>query len=107
MEEHSRILTELASRIRSSLGTRPRQELDEQRNHLTIQFGGEANAILGVEVDDAIRPSFRVSFPELKVKRNGDRHIKIKTQNGVLVEGVEWITLQLAKHGQVQPEFLE
>jgi hypothetical protein len=51
------------------------------------------------------RPSFRICYPKLTIKRNGDRHTATVQSDGVLAEGVAWVVGQLARHGVVKPEF--
>ena len=53
----------------------------------------------------AARPSFDVSYPALKIKRDGRTDVAVVRPEGVLYQGLEWIVRQLARHGVVRLEF--
>jgi hypothetical protein len=76
---------------------------DDER--LSLRIGSAAGAVIELQILDAARPSFAVCYPALKVKRNGRGHVENARADNVLVEGVEWIVDQLARHGVVRPEF--
>ena len=81
------------------------QVLENDEGILTIQIGPKNSGVIRVRVNDAVRPSFVVSYPALKIKRNGRGHIEAVEADGVLYEGIKWIVGQVAQHGVVRPEF--
>ena len=106
MTDHAQILAGLIAHLRLSIdASTPLHVLERREDCVTIQVGPEADAVVGVQVSDPKRPSFRISYPELHVKRNGDRHVSTTNSNGVLQQGVEWIVGQVAQHGAVRPEY--
>ncbi len=70
----------------------------------TVRFGDGDHGIVGVAVDDPGRPSFRVSYSELRIRRNRDRVICEVHSGGVLAAGVEWLMKKVARHGYLPPE---
>jgi len=106
MARHSQVLKELLATLRSSVdGSVSLQVLSSRGDGLTIQVGDQPEAVLGVEVSNEQRPSFRISYPKLTIKRNGDRHTSNAQSDGVLAEGVAWVVGELARNGVVKPEF--
>ena len=79
--------------------------LQESRDGLTIRVGRHEGALVSIRISDPVRPSFRVSYPKLVVKRDGSRHVTEQTVDGVVTEGLDWIVEQLLRHGVVKPEF--
>lgn len=108
MSPHAQLLDDLVAAMRQSLGTSVGLHVLEQReDRLTLQVGSEPDAVVGVQVADPAKPSFRLSYPELKVKRNGERRVTITCFEGAVQGGVEWVIRQLATHRAVWPEFLK
>src|SRR5262245_60816282 len=108
MSPHAQLLDDLLAAMRLSLGSSVAfHVLEQQDDRLTLQVGSEAEAVVGVQVADPGKPSFRLSYPELKVKRNGERRVTISCSQGAVQQGVEWVVRQVAEHGAVQPEFLK
>jgi hypothetical protein len=108
MKPNAQLLDDLLAVMRQSLGSSVALHVLEQReDRLTLQVGTEADAVVGVQVADPGRPSFRLSYPELKVKRNGERRVTISCSEGAVKQGVEWVIRQVAAHGAVWPEFLK
>jgi len=108
MSPHSQLLDDMLAAMRQSLGSSVALHVLEQReDRLTLQVGNEADAVVGVQVADPGKPSFRLSYPELKVKRNGERRVAITCFEGAMQGGVEWAIRQVAAHGAVRPEFLK
>lgn len=106
MAQHTEILDELLARLRSSVAASASlRVLPSQADGLTIQVGEEPEAVLGVEVSDQQRPSFRIRYPKLTIKRNREQHTSTVQADGVLADGVAWVVGQLARHGVVKPEF--
>jgi len=96
----------LLTSLRSSVGdSGSLHVLATQAGGLTIQVGDQPEAVLGVEMSNEQRPSFRICYTKLTIKRNGDRHTSTVQADGVLVEEVAWIVGQLALHGVVKHEF--
>ena len=108
MGRHAKLLDDLLVAMRQSLGSSVvLHVLEQQEDCLTLQVGSEVDAVVGVQIADPGKPSFRLSYPELKVKRNGERRITISCFEGALQQGVEWVIRQVAAHGAVSPEFLK
>jgi hypothetical protein len=104
MPDDDQILQQLLAQLRSRVGNSVRV-LEEGSGRLTLQIGPDETAILGVRVHDPSRPSFSVSYPKRKFKSDGSRVVQDVVGDGLLMQGVEWIAHQLAKHGVVPPEF--
>jgi len=79
--------------------------LQESQDGLTLRIGRHDGAIISMRISDLVRPSFRVSYPKLVVKRDGSRHVTEQTVDGVVTDGLDWIVEQLLRHGIVKPEF--
>src|SRR5262245_30213259 len=96
----------LLERLRSRFGA-ALFVLQVDKESLSLQVGGDEAAVVGIRVADPSRPSFRVSYPKVEVKRGGRGrdHVDVVGAEDVLIEGVEWIVEQLAQHGLVRPEF--
>src|SRR5689334_22322628 len=108
MSPHAQLLDELLAALRQSLGSSVALHVLEQRqDSLTLRVGSEGDAVVGIQVADPGRPSFRLSYPELKVKRNGERRVTITCLQGAVQQGVEAVINQVAAHGAVWPEFLK
>jgi hypothetical protein len=108
MSPHSQPLDELLVTLRQSMGSSVALHVLEQREDcLTLRVGREADAVVGVQVTDPGKPSFRLSYPELTVKRNGERRVTVTCFEGAAQQGVEWVIRQVADHGAVWPEFLK
>jgi hypothetical protein len=108
MSENMDILETLVVRLRSSMQKSGALQVIEKKNDsIVLQVGANSEAIIGLRVSDPNRPSFHVSYPQMKIKKSGDRHIKETDSSNVLVGGVEWIINQLAEHGVVMPEFID
>jgi hypothetical protein len=106
MNQSAQLLDSLLAALRQSLGSSVALHVLEQReDRLTLQVGNQADAVVGVQVADPVKPSFRLSYPELKVKRNGERRITISCFEGAVQQGVESVVRQLAAHGAVWPQF--
>jgi hypothetical protein len=105
---HSAVLDALLLRLRSSVGpTVGLHVLEHQSDRLTIQVGDQTDSVIGITISDAHRPSFCASYPELSIKRNGERHVSTITSDGILTEGVLWVVGELARYGVVKPEYLD
>jgi hypothetical protein len=106
MAQHTQVLDDLLTSLRSSVGgSVSLHVVASQAGGLTIQVGDQPEAVIGVEMSNEQRPSFRICYPKLTIKRNGDRHTATVQSDGVLAEGVAWVVGQLARHGVVKPEF--
>jgi len=106
MAQHSQALEELLASLRSSVGgSVSLHVLVSQPKGLTIQVGEQPDAVIGVEVSNEQRPSFRICYPKLTIKRNGERHTSTVQSDGVLAQGVAWVIGELARYGVVKPEF--
>ncbi len=75
-------------------------ESDGGRAIISIGPGSVAFGLL-----DPDRPTFTVTYPLLREKRNGRPTVVDVTADGVLFEGLEWIVKQVGSHGTVVPEF--
>jgi hypothetical protein len=99
-------LDALLLRLRSSFGASVSiHVLEHQTDRLTIQIGENADSLVGIEIRDEQRPAFRVSYPQLTIKRNGERRVSSTISDGILADGVLWVVGELARHGVVKPEF--
>ncbi len=99
------MLGDVVARVRSSFGASLRV-LHEGHGRVSLQVGEAEGAIVGLRVEDIARPSFAVTYPELKIGGDGARYVDDVSGDGVLFEGVEWIVAQLVQHGVVIPEYL-
>jgi hypothetical protein len=104
MNDDDQILEEVLARLRSSFG-RSVQLIKKDSAGLTLQIGSVETAVVHLVVDDPSRPSFTVSYPVLRVKKDGSRRVLEVRADTVLIAGIEWIVGQLAQHGVVPPEF--
>jgi hypothetical protein len=104
MATHAQVVDGVRARLRASFGALI-HVLPSDEDSLNLRIGSSGAALVSLLVTDPDRPSFAVSYPALKVKRNGRRHVQRVHANGVLIEGIEWIVQQLAEHGVVRPEF--
>jgi hypothetical protein len=108
MSQSDQLLDDLLTAIRQSFGSSVALHVVEKRDDcLTLRVGNEADSVVGVQVADPEIPSFRLPYPELKVKRNGERRITISYFEGAVHQGVESVIRQLAAHGAVWPEFVK
>jgi hypothetical protein len=108
MNSNAQVLDDLLAALRQSLGSSVALHvLEWGEDRLTLQIGTDADAVVGVQVADPGRPSFRLSYPELKVKRNGERRLTTSCFEGAVQQGVEWVICQVAAHGAVRPEVLK
>jgi len=104
----SATLDALLMRLRSSVGASVGLHvLEQQDDRLTIQVGDQNDSVIGIEIRDEQRPSFCVSYPELSIKRNGERRVSTATSDGILADGIIWVVAELARHGVVKPEFAD
>ena len=104
MTDDDQVLEDVLAELRSLFGASV-QVLENDESILTLQIGPKTSGVIRLRVKDAARPSFAVSYPALKVKRNGRRQVEPVEADGVLFEGIRWIVGQIAQHGVVRPEF--
>ena len=97
------MIEQIASHIRSLIPGVV-EVLEKDSDHLTLRIGHHRDALISIRVSDPMRPSFRVSYPKLVVKKNGSRHVTEVTADGVVTEGIDWIVEQPRAHGFVRPE---
>ena len=102
MENQQAVIQALLQRLRASYGSRF-SVLEESPDRFSVRLGTAEEAVVGVFVSDPERPSFRVSYAELRIRRNGRRQIVDVTRDNVLEQGVAWIVKKVAKHGYVPP----
>jgi hypothetical protein len=108
MSENMDSLEALIVQLRSSMQKSVFLQVIEKKNDsIVLQVGANSEAIIGLRIHDPNRPSFHVSHPQMKIKKNGDRHIRETDSSNVLGAGIEWIVNQLAEHGVVMPEFID
>ena len=69
--------------------------LEESRDGLTVRVGRHEGALITIRISDPTRPSLRVSYPKVVVKRDGSRQVTEETVDGVVTEGLEWIVALL------------
>ena len=106
MANQSQALNELLARLRSTVEVLAKlQILKSSGGSLDIQVGNYPDAVISITVSDERKPSFCISYPELRIKRNGDRRVSTVTSDKVLFEGVVWVVKELAINGVVRPEF--
>jgi hypothetical protein len=70
-----------------------------------FQFGAKEESVLGVRLTDAAVPRFGVSYPTLRVRRDGGKVVSVQDADDVFLDGVLWIAKKMARHGFVPPEF--
>jgi hypothetical protein len=108
MNQSAQLLESLLAAMQQSLGSSVALHVLEQReDSLTLQVGTRSDAVVGVQISDPEKPLFRLSYPELKVKRNGERRVTVTCFEGAGQGGVEWVIRQVAAHGAVWPEFVK
>lgn len=104
MADKNRLIDEVLRRIHS--GTPGQLDvIAKDEGLLMLRIGSFKNAVVGIRVSDPERPSFVVTYPALKVAKDGSREVTDVTAHGVLIDGVAWIVGQLMEHGVVEPEF--
>jgi hypothetical protein len=81
--------------------------LEHQADQLTIQIGERPDSVVGIKIRDEQRLSFSASYPQLTIKRNGERYVSTAISEEILAEGVLWVVGELARHGVVNPEFAD
>ncbi len=99
-------LTELLLHLRSTTGIQLHVQPSPAADQLVLQVGDQPDAVVGITLRDE-RPSYRVSYPKLIIKRSGDQLVDCVQADDVLIGGVIWIVKQLAKHGMVVPESVD
>ncbi|MDB4970089.1 MAG: hypothetical protein JWN44_5778 [Myxococcales bacterium] len=104
MRDDDQILEDVLTRLRSAFGVSV-QILEKRVGGLALQVGATDGAVISIRVKDPSRPNFAVSYPTLRVRKDGSRYVHDVDVDGVLLEGIEWIVGQLAQRGVVPPEF--
>jgi hypothetical protein len=108
MASDAKIFDDLIARLRMKVaGSVVLLIIKRESDHLAIQVGDDADAIVGIRIKDPARPLFAMSYPKLTVKKDGSRHITLTEFEGAVFEGVEWVIGQLAEHGVIMPEFVD
>ncbi len=107
MNEQLDVLEAFVAGLRSRVKSIPFQIMVKESDRIVLQVGSNTEAVMVLNVCDPDKPSFNVSYPKLKIKKDGEQRTQEVESKDCLDAGAEWIFEQLAKYGAVVPEYFE